>query len=29
MGDKFDTKKGETLRAGGFVNAQKAMQHDG
>ena len=29
MGDKFDTKKGETLRAGGFVNAQKAMQHYG
>ena len=29
MGDKFDTKKGETLRAGEFVNAQKAMQHYG
>jgi anti-sigma factor ChrR (cupin superfamily) len=29
MGDKFDTKKGETLRAGGFVNAQKGMQHYG
>jgi quercetin dioxygenase-like cupin family protein len=29
MGDKFDTKKGETLRAGGFVRAPKAMQHYG
>jgi len=29
MGDKFDTKKGETLRAGGFFNAQKGMQHYG
>ncbi|MGC1318586.1 MAG: hypothetical protein WA866_18390 [Pseudolabrys sp.] len=27
MGDKFDTKKGETLRVGGFVRAEKDMQH--
>jgi hypothetical protein len=27
MGDKFDTKKGDALKAGGFVNAQKGMQH--
>ena len=27
MGDKFDAKKGETLRTGGFFNAQKGMQH--
>src|SRR5262249_48412597 len=27
MGDKFDAKKGDTLRAGGFFNAQKGMQH--
>ena len=25
MGDKFDTKKGDALKAGGFVNAQKGM----
>ena len=24
MGDKFDTKKGDALKAGGFVNAQRA-----
>ena len=29
MGDKFDATKGETLRAGGFFNAQKGMQHYG
>src|SRR5262245_47178823 len=29
MGDKFDPKKGETVRAGGFFNAQKGMQHYG
>jgi hypothetical protein len=27
MGDKFDTKKGETLRVGGFFRAEKDMQH--
>ena len=27
MGDKFDTKKGETLRVGGFFGAEKDMQH--
>ncbi|HUL88751.1 MAG TPA: cupin domain-containing protein [Pseudolabrys sp.] len=29
MGDKFDIKKGETVRAGGFFTAQKGMQHYG
>jgi anti-sigma factor ChrR (cupin superfamily) len=28
-GDKFDTKKGEAVRAGGFFNAEKGMQHYG
>lgn len=27
MGDTFDTKKGETLRAGGYFRAEKDMQH--
>ena len=27
MGDKFDMKKGETLRVGGFFRAEKDMQH--
>ena len=29
MGDKFDTKKGETVRAGGFFTAKTGMQHYG
>ena len=29
MGDKFDIKKGETLKTGGFFNAQKGMVHYG
>jgi hypothetical protein len=29
MGDKFDTTKGDALKAGGFFNAQKGMQHYG
>ena len=29
MGDKFDARKVETVRAGGFFNAQKGMQHYG
>jgi quercetin dioxygenase-like cupin family protein len=29
MGDKFDTKKGEAVRAGGFFIAQTGMQHFG
>ena len=29
MGDKFDTRKGEAVRAGGFFIAQKGMQHYG
>ena len=29
MGDKFDPKKGDTVRAGGFFSAQKGMQHYG
>jgi quercetin dioxygenase-like cupin family protein len=29
MGDKFDPKKGEAVRAGGFFTAQKGMQHYG
>jgi anti-sigma factor ChrR (cupin superfamily) len=29
MGDKFDTKKGDPVKAGGFFNAQKGMQHYG
>lgn len=29
MGDKFDPKKGEALKAGGFFNAQKGMVHYG
>jgi anti-sigma factor ChrR (cupin superfamily) len=29
MGDKFDTKKGDEVKAGGFFNAQKGMQHYG
>jgi hypothetical protein len=29
MGDKFDAKKGEAVRAGGFVATQKGMQHYG
>jgi hypothetical protein len=27
MGDKFDTRKGETVRAGGFFTAKQGMQH--
>jgi anti-sigma factor ChrR (cupin superfamily) len=27
MGDKFDMKKGDTLRIGGFFRAEKDMQH--
>ncbi|HZT24328.1 MAG TPA: cupin domain-containing protein [Pseudolabrys sp.] len=27
MGDKFDAKKGEAVRAGGFFNAKQGMQH--
>ena len=27
MGDKFDTKKGETVPAGGFFSAKQGMQH--
>ena len=27
MGDKFDMKKGETLRVGGYFRAEKDMQH--
>ena len=27
MGDTFDTKKGETLRVGGYFRAEKDMQH--
>ncbi len=27
MGDKFDAKKGETLKAGGFFRAATGMQH--
>ena len=27
MGDKFDMKKGETLRVGGSFRAEKDMQH--
>jgi hypothetical protein len=27
MGNEFDTKKGETLRVGGFFRAEKDMQH--
>lgn len=29
MGDKFDAKKGDALKAGGFFTAQKGMQHYG
>ena len=29
MGDKFDPKKGEAVRAGGFFTAEKDMQHYG
>ena len=29
MGDKFDTKKGDAVKPGGFFNAQKGMQHYG
>jgi hypothetical protein len=29
MGDKFDTKKGETVKPGGFFSAEKGMQHYG
>jgi quercetin dioxygenase-like cupin family protein len=29
MGDTFDTKKGETVKAGGFFSAQKGMHHYG
>jgi anti-sigma factor ChrR (cupin superfamily) len=29
MGDKFDTKKGETVKPGGFFIAEKGMQHYG
>jgi ChrR Cupin-like domain len=29
MGDKFDAKKGEAVRAGGFFTAEKGMQHYG
>ena len=27
MGDKFDAKKGDALKAGGFFRAEKGMQH--
>jgi quercetin dioxygenase-like cupin family protein len=27
MGDKFDAKKGETVKAGGFFHTEKGMQH--
>lgn len=29
MGDKFDTKKGETVKPGGFFTAKTGMQHYG
>lgn len=29
MGDKFDPKKGDALKAGGFFRAEKGMQHYG
>jgi hypothetical protein len=29
MGDKFDPKKGDALKAGGFFNGQKGMPHYG
>ena len=29
MGDKFDTKKGETVKPGGFFTAKAGMQHYG
>jgi quercetin dioxygenase-like cupin family protein len=29
MGEKFDPKKGEAVRAGGFFTAEKDMQHYG
>ena len=29
MGGKFDAKKGEAVKTGGFFNAEKDMQHYG
>jgi quercetin dioxygenase-like cupin family protein len=29
MGDTFDIKRGETVKAGGFFSAQKGMHHYG
>lgn len=29
MGDTFDTKKGDAMKTGGFVRAEKGMQHYG